>query len=114
MGVLAVVVAAIGVVALVAFLQGRDDAGIGDAAPGVPATGAPPAARGGSLVLETAEPAALAGLREEYAAPEGPTVVVRRAGDARGVVAWARTRRLDAAGPDDPRLRAFIEYWLGR
>ncbi len=111
---LAVLVAAAGVVGLVAFLQGRDEAGIGDAAPGVPASDAPAAVADGSVVLEAADPAALAPLREEYAAPAGPTVRVRRAAGARGVTAWARGRRLDAAGPDDPALRGFIEYWLGR
>jgi hypothetical protein len=30
------------------------------------------------------------------------------------VVAWAQGRRLAAASADDPALRAFIEYWLGR
>jgi hypothetical protein len=30
------------------------------------------------------------------------------------VVAWAQGRRLEASSPDDPALRAFVEYWLGR
>jgi hypothetical protein len=30
------------------------------------------------------------------------------------VVGLTSARRLDAGGPDDRRLREFIEYWLGR
>jgi hypothetical protein len=30
------------------------------------------------------------------------------------VTAVTATRMLEAAGPDDPALEAFIEYWLGR
>jgi hypothetical protein len=35
-------------------------------------------------------------------------------GPVADVVAWAQGRRLEASSPDDPALRAFVEYWLGR
>jgi hypothetical protein len=41
-------------------------------------------------------------------------IVQRRPGLRVAVVALTSDRRLDAGGPDDPRLRAFVEYWLGR
>jgi hypothetical protein len=45
----------------------------------------------------------------------GQVVTVQRRPDQRvPVVALTSARRLQASGPDDPALRAFIEYWLGR
>jgi len=113
-GVLAVVVALAAVVGLVAFLQARDDAGLGSAAPGVvdPSSGG---GLDGDVVLLADDPDALRPLAEEYNDPGGPRVRIDRLpGEGDGVTAIADMRRLDATGPDDPALRAFIEYWLGR
>jgi hypothetical protein len=45
----------------------------------------------------------------------GQAVIVRRQPGLRvAVVALTSDRRLDAADPEDPRLRAFVDYWLGR
>jgi len=42
-------------------------------------------------------------------------VLVRSAaGGAQGVVGVARGRTLRVADAADPRLRQFVEYWLGR
>ncbi len=112
-GLVALVVALAAVVGLIAVLQSRDDAGLGDA----PGQAAPPdpSVPAGGVVLTARDPAPLRPLAAEYADPGGgPSVEVRGAGPAGRVVARARERRLEASGPDDPALRAFIEYWLGR
>jgi hypothetical protein len=45
----------------------------------------------------------------------GQAVIVRHQVNLRvPVVAVTATRRLDASSPEDPSLRAFAEYWLGR
>jgi len=41
-------------------------------------------------------------------------VVRRQTGVRSPVVAVTKDRRYDATGTDDPALRGFIEYWLGR
>ncbi len=41
-------------------------------------------------------------------------LVARRPGQRPAVVAYTATRRHEAGGPQDPGLRRFIEYWLGR
>ena len=41
-------------------------------------------------------------------------LVMRQPGLRVPVVGLTTDRRLDARGPGDPRLRAFVEYWLGR
>ncbi len=112
-GLVALVVALAAVVGLIAVLQSRDDAGIGSA-PGQAAPADASVPQGG-VVLSAADPAAVRPLAEEYEAPGGgPSVEVRGGGPQGRVVARARERRLEAAGPDDPALRSFIEYWLGR
>jgi hypothetical protein len=47
------------------------------------------------------------------AATGGAVILAHRAG-IHGVVALAWAHMLRATGPNDPRLPAFIEYWLGR
>lgn len=66
-------------------------------------------------------PDALSALRRDISGPFDPelaaagqmVLLVRRA-DARGIQALAWRRRLQVAGPHDPRLRAFAEAWLGQ
>jgi hypothetical protein len=74
------------------------------------------------ILYETPQPpAALVTLQEELAGPfdaelaaAGQAVVLaRRAGAGPATaLAWRRTLRAD--GPQDPRLRAFADAWLGR
>lgn len=121
--VLAVVAAA----AAIAFFAARDDATVARAqGPGAPrAAGAGPAVRPGNVLLLYADPAAAGALRalaEEVAGPPSPAlvaagqaVVVRRQpGLGAPVRALSATRRLDSAGADDPALREFVEFWVGR
>jgi Protein of unknown function (DUF3105) len=66
-------------------------------------------------------PTGLAGLAAGEAPPftpalaaTGGAVILARRPGIEGVVALAWTHMLRATGPNDPRLPAFIEYWLGR
>jgi hypothetical protein len=67
--------------------------------------------------------AVLRALAEETAGPPDPAleeagaavIVLRRPNQTAGpVVAHAVGRRLVTEAADDPRLREFTEYWLGR
>ncbi len=66
-------------------------------------------------------PAGLAQVQEAVAGPFDPelaaagqaVILVRRPGVS-GVQGLAWRRRLEAAGPSDPQLRAFADTWLGR
>ena len=121
------VVAAAGVVGVIALLNSRDAATLNDSpGPGVArAEGARPAVAPGNVVLLYSDERLTAELRELAldtggpASPElvraGQAVIVRRQPGLRvPVVGLSRERRQDAQRPGDPRLRAFIEYWLGR
>ncbi len=66
-------------------------------------------------------PPALLRLQEQVAGPfdaelaaAGQTVILARAPDVGEVQALAWRHRQTASGPQDPALRAFAEYWLGR
>ncbi|MEY2515561.1 MAG: hypothetical protein QOJ89_2919 [bacterium] len=121
-------VAVAGVAGVVAILNARDDSTIGaDAAgPGVQrAAGARPVVAPGNVVLLYSDERLTSALRSLALDTGGPAtpavraagqaVIVRRMADLRvPVVALTSKRRLDAGGPDDPQLRAFIEHWLGR
>ncbi|MEA2221046.1 MAG: hypothetical protein QOJ35_3672 [Solirubrobacteraceae bacterium] len=122
-----VLVAALGVAAVIALLNARDEGTVRPAAgPGTPrVAGARPAVARGNVVLlfsDERETTALRALALDTGGPATPAlvaagqaVVVRRQPGLRvPVVGLTRDRRLDAAGPDDPRLRGFVEYWLGR
>jgi hypothetical protein len=119
--------AALGVAAVIAVLDARDSGTVRPATgPGTPrAAGARPVVARGNVVLlfsDERETAALRALALDTGGPATPAleaagqaVVVRRQPGLRvAVVGLTRERRLDAAGPDDPRLRRFVEYWLGR
>ena len=130
-----VVVAVLGVAAVVAVLAARDDSTIAESAgPGVARTTAAtqPGLAGenqeilpGNVVLFYSDERLTRGLRdlarEIGGAPSdallaaGQVVTVQRRPNQRvAVVALTATRRLEANGPDDPALREFVEYWLGR
>jgi hypothetical protein len=121
------VLTVVAVAAAIAFFSARDDATVSRAqGPGAPrAAGAAPAVRPGNVLLQYADPALAAGLRalaEDVAGPPSPAlvaagqaVVVRRQGGLRPPVrALSATRGVDAAGPRDPTLREFVEFWVGR
>jgi hypothetical protein len=126
LGLVALLVALAAVAGLVAVLQSRDEAGIESAPPGAPAPDADERRlRLGNVVLTYRAPrdaGPLRALAEELAGPADPSlvaagqaVIVERVPDqAEAVVAEAFRRRQTAARPDDPAVRVFAEYWLGR
>jgi hypothetical protein len=127
--VLAVLVALAGVVGLVAFLQSRDESTVDQSeasAPGVadPALTQRALAQGNVILTyrQSGQREQLRALAEEIAGPPdqalvhaGQAVLVQaRPSGGGGVVAQAFERRFETATPDDPQLRDFVEYWLGR
>ena len=112
-----------------AFFVSRDDStvpGAAQAGPGEPRpAGAQPAVRPGNVVLlhsderltrelrELAE--RMAGPPDEALTAAGQAVLVQQQPNLDvPVTAVTAKRMLEADGPDDPALEAFIEYWLGR
>jgi len=125
LGVLVLAVAGIG--AAIAYFNARDDATVSRSeGPGEQRQeGARPVVSTGNVVLlysDERETTALRELAQDLGGESTPAleaagqaVIVRRQTGLRvPVVALTSQRRLDATGPDDPNLRAFIEYWLGR
>jgi hypothetical protein len=125
LGVLVLAVAGIG--AALAYFNARDDATVSHS--GGPGKQREPRARpvvstGNVMLLysDERETTALRELAQDIGGESTPAleaagqaVIVRRQTGLRvPVVALTSQRRLDTAGPDDPNLRAFIEYWLGR
>jgi hypothetical protein len=122
-----IVLAAAGAVAVMAILNARDEPTVQrSGGPGSPrVAGARPVVGAGNVVLLYSDERETAALRELALDTGGPAtaevraagqavLVVRQPGLRVPVVALTTDRRLDASGPDDPRLRAFVEYWLGR
>lgn len=127
LSLVAVVVAVVGVAAVAALLAARDDATVTPSAgPGATRPeGATPQVDDGNVVLLYGDERLTRRLRalalEVGGPPDGPLVaagqavlVRRRPGLRVPVVAVSASHRLDAGGPDDPVLRPFVEYWLGR
>jgi hypothetical protein len=112
-----------------AFFVSRDDATVPRttaSGPGVarPA-GAQPRVQPGNVVLLHSDERLTLDLRrlaERIAGPPDPAltdagqaVLVQQRPNLRvAVTAVTATRMLEAAGPDDPALEQFVEYWLGR
>lgn len=127
-GVLIAVAALLTVAAILGvlvFFSARDESTIGGEEANVP--GQPNEAltaetlRRGNVVVRFSAPAdreVLAALADEFGpeslADQGQAVIVRRDPSAQGVVAEAYQRELRVAAADDPQLRSFVEYWLGR
>jgi hypothetical protein len=123
-----IVIALAGAVALIAFFQSRDDATVGAGQNAGPGVAAPeendPRLQAGNVILtyrRAEDGAVLRALAEDIAGPPDPeleaagqaVVVLRRPNQSAGpVVAHAKGRRLVADQPDDPNVRAFLEYWL--
>lgn len=125
-----VLVAIVGVIALIAFFNSRDPSttGTGTGAParpaGTTATGASPLLRAGNVELRYSDPAftprllalarSLGATDSRAARAAGQAVVLRRAPGVGGIRARALGRSLAVATPADPQLQAFVERWLGR
>lgn len=136
-GAVALVVGLAAVVALIAFFNSRDDAGVdtgGGAAAQVPgevfdqpqqyldARQVTLLRRGDVYVVSaSARAPALVGLRDALSGPPDPVleaagqavVLVQKPG-VEGVVALAHGHRLVTQDPADPALEQFAEHWLGR
>jgi hypothetical protein len=113
------------ILGVLVFFSARDESTIGDeetSAPGEPAASlTDEALRRGNVVLRFSTPAdrdVLRALADEFGpetlADQGQAVLVRRDTTAQGVVAQAYRRQLRVRAADDPALREFVEYWLGR
>jgi hypothetical protein len=131
-----VVVALAGTLALIAFFQSRDDAGIGSdgdnaaASENAPGTAAPDETdkrlAAGNVILtyrRKADGEKLRALAEDIAGPPDESleevgqaiIVLARPNQSAGqVVGHALNRRLVVETADDPQVRTFIEYFLGR
>jgi len=113
-----------------AFFVSRDEPTVprtSQSGPGEPRAGAQPQVRVrpgnvGLLYSDERLTSQLRELAEQTAGPPDPALeaagqavlVQRRPNLDVPVTAVTATRILEAAGPDDPALRSFIEYWLGR
>ena len=113
------------VLGVLAFFNSRDESTISESGGAAPGKADPEATRDelkrGNVVLHfdnAADAPALRRLAREFGpaslAGEGQAVLVRRTPGTPGVAAEAYKRRLEAPRPDDPDLREFIDYWLGR
>jgi hypothetical protein len=124
--VAATVLTAAAVLGLLAFFNSRDDSTIGSEqnAPGrADPRFSDDRLRRGTVILYYGRPGDRAGLeavaREIAGAPEpalveaGQAVLVER-GESAGIVAAAYRRTLSVRSPDDPQLREFVQFWLGR
>ena len=115
------------VLGLLAFFNARDDSTIGEETP-APGKADPTLTadelRRGNVVLLYARPtdrAALKQLADEIAGPADPTltqagqsIIVKRRPRGSSVIANAYQRSLVVESAEDPALREFAQYWLGR
>jgi hypothetical protein len=126
-GLVALLLAAAGLVAAIAYFTARDDSTVtrSDGPGTTRAAGARPAVAAGNVVLlfsDERETTALRALARDIGGPATPAlqkagqavIVHRQTGVRSPVVAVTKDRRYDATGTDDPALRGFVEYWLGR
>ncbi len=122
-----IVLAGVGVGGALAFFSARDDATVArERGPGEdrPRNARPRVKPGNVLLLygraALARPVRsmaweISGPPDSALAAAGQAVLVRsaRGGDIE-ILALSATRRLEADSADDPDLRAFVEFWLGR
>jgi hypothetical protein len=114
------------VLGLLAFFNSRDDSTIGgdESAPGrADPQFTDERLRRGNVILfygRQEDRAALQAVARDVAGPAEPALVeagqavlVER-GESAGVMAAAYRRSLRVDSPDDPRLRDFVQFWLGR
>jgi len=127
-GLALVALAVGGVVLALAFFTSRDaattEAPVAAEGPGLAAPGATGASLRQGNVEVTAPPAELAPVRkvaDDVAGPPTPelravgqAILVRRAPAGADVTARAWRRELRVPHARDPRLREFLEFWLGR
>ncbi len=115
---------------LIAFFTGQDDATTSTPSGDAPGMAVPAQAGQDAGVLRAGNVILVAGqgqvrgareLAEELAGPPsqalqdaGQAVLVQEGPGRGGIVAVAWERQLRAEAPDDPALREFVEYWLGR
>jgi hypothetical protein len=117
---LAVAIAAAGVIGLIAFFNSRDESTTSSRTPTTVTARAP---SDGNVVLTYSDAALqprLKALAADLGAPDTPelraaglAVIVRRDPNAAGIVARAAGHELAVAEPDDPQLQDFIDRWLG-
>ena len=120
--VLAVIIAAAGVIGIIAFFDARDSSTTGGAAAKPAKVNSGSVLKEGNVVLTYSDPAYKAPLHD-FAAQNGPdtpvlraaggSVIVRHDPHAAGVVARSFSATLQAKSPDDPRLQDFVDRWLG-
>src|SRR3954453_6760120 len=121
--VLAVVIAAAGVIGIIAFFDARDSSttGSGTSAKPTQVNGAS-VLKLGNVVLTYPDPSYKKPLRDfaEQNGPDTPnlraaggSVIVRHDPHAAGVVARSFAATLQASSPEDPRLQDFVDRWLG-
>jgi hypothetical protein len=124
------VVAAAGVVGLIAYFNAHDaptTSANGDAVPGRPDTGATsPQLRAGNVTLEYTDRADAAPLRaiaraeagtdepDSALVAAGQAVIVGRVASGTGVTARAYRRSLHASSAKDPALEDFVSAYLGQ
>jgi len=116
------------VAAAAAFFVSRDDATVPQTSTEGPGAARPadaePTVRPGNVVLLHSDERLTSQLRDLAQRTAGPpdetleaagqAVLVRRRPNLDVPVTAITATRMLEAGPDDPALRAFIEYWLGR
>ena len=115
------------VLGLLAFFNARDDSTIGEETPppgkADPSLTADQLKRGNVVLLYSrpADRAPLEELADELAGPPDPalteagqSILVERRPRGRSVIANAYQRSLVVDSAEDPALREFVQYWLGR
>lgn len=124
----AALLAVVGVAALAAFFVSRDDATVpqDEGGPGIErASNRDPQVKPGNVVLLFSDERLTSDLRELAERTAGkPDPALEAAGQAVlldrrpnmkvPVTAVTSKRLLQAAAPDDAKLQAFIEFWLGK
>ena len=122
--VLAVVIAAAGVIGIIAFFDARDSSTTGSGTtPKVQEVNGGSVLKQGNVILSYSDPAYKQALHDfaEQNGPDTPVlraaggaVIVRHDPHAAGVVARSFAATLQAKSPDDPRLQDFVDSYLGQ